>query len=589
MKKALSLDDLVLQIKSIKEKYPQLRDDDLFVLWFIKAYLTDNDSDAQDSIVGGSGDKSLDAVLIDHKAKAVSIVQGKYRQFQGKKSENRNDILELAQLAITLGENDDYFRTFLHKMEALSAKKILEARKYVSERKYRLNLFYITMGNISDNHIKEAKKRVRSSSCDEVSIDFLNFRRILLLLSDYIDGVAPPIPTLDLEIEHQSRIQLKSVFQRNDDSNNLETWAFTMRGDAIADLYEYAGARLFARNIRGFLGEDKGPNKAILNTIDRNPDFFFYFNNGITIVCDFAEKKDRNGKEVLKVSNPQIINGQQTTRMLSMNKSHSKNVSVLVKVIQISGRGNRDKSDFDKLISNIVVGTNWQSTINQADLRSNDSIQIDIDREFRKLGYYYIRKRQTKNETKRQVGCKYKIIIKKEELGQAVAACELDPVIARQGVNAIFGDKYYNNIFLNNKPYYYLPRYWLTNAVTYCSKGYSNRSYAKWLVVNFVWNYLSSIISKEYKIKTFCKLYEKEDHKVWLELKFIINRVFSSAFKFYQLKKGHGEQEIDISQFYKNNTRLHLAFNKYWNKKNPQDRTKCNQARKRLDNLLKQQ
>jgi len=65
------------------------------------------------------------------------------------------------------------------------------------------------------------------------------------------------------------------------------------------------------------LGTKTAPNKGMAATLHEEPDHFFYYNNGITILCDRAERLTSKGNDFLRVSNPQIINGQQTSRVLS--------------------------------------------------------------------------------------------------------------------------------------------------------------------------------------------------------------------------------------------------------------------------------
>jgi AIPR protein len=61
-----------------------------------------------------------------------------------------------------------------------------------------------------------------------------------------------------------------------------------MNAHCVADMYSTAGIRLFARNVRGFLGAKKQVNKGMSETIEEEPWNFWYYNNGITIVCDCA-------------------------------------------------------------------------------------------------------------------------------------------------------------------------------------------------------------------------------------------------------------------------------------------------------------
>src|SRR5206468_3556932 len=162
--------------------------------------------------------------------------------------------------------------------------------------------------------------------------EVLDSKRLMHLLRDYLDGVAPPIPTLDLEMEQHSGVKVNGVLQRFDTNSNIESWVFSMSGDSVAEMFKSAGKRLFARNIRGLLGE-KGPiNDGMTATLNEEPERFFYYNNGITIICDRAEKRSNSGRDFLRVSNPQVINGQQTSRMLAFNEHRAEKASVLVKV-----------------------------------------------------------------------------------------------------------------------------------------------------------------------------------------------------------------------------------------------------------------
>jgi hypothetical protein len=158
-----------------------------------------------------------------------------------------------------------------------------------------------------------------------------------------------------------------------------------MRGINVGDLNKRAGVRLFARNIRGFLGGDEDVNRAIRDTLDTCPENFWYYNNGVTLVCDKTRRVDKGTHEILRLYNPQVINGQQTTRTLA--DFGSKRASVLVRVIAIPRVGDERASKFEELVSRIVQATNWQNEIAASDLCANDFEQVRLQREFRRLGY----------------------------------------------------------------------------------------------------------------------------------------------------------------------------------------------------------
>jgi hypothetical protein len=75
--------DLSRELADLNERYPKLADDDLFVLWFRRACVTEDEREAVSVLTGGKGYKSVDAVFIDGDTKTVVVVQGKYRQSVG--------------------------------------------------------------------------------------------------------------------------------------------------------------------------------------------------------------------------------------------------------------------------------------------------------------------------------------------------------------------------------------------------------------------------------------------------------------------------------------------------------------------------
>ena len=101
--------DLKRQLGEFRDRFPKLADDQLFVLWFLRAFITDDESEAADSLCGGAGDKGVDAVLVDDSTKNVFVIQGKYRKGVAAKNEHRADVLSFAQLAVDLtGEADSF-------------------------------------------------------------------------------------------------------------------------------------------------------------------------------------------------------------------------------------------------------------------------------------------------------------------------------------------------------------------------------------------------------------------------------------------------------------------------------------------------
>ena len=562
--KDVSFIDLQSELKELSYKFPKFKEEDLFVLWFLLAYITDDEQMAADSITNGPNDKGMDAIFIDDPARIVCLVQGKYRREIGKKNEARGDIIGFAQMAHTVGDSKkENFRDYIQGADPLVIARLKQAQDRIQKHGYRVGLYYATLGNCSPSLRREAENVVRKAEC-EAHIDIINSKRVMILLRDYLDGAAPPIPSVDLEMEKGYGVSVNGIYQRYDKRSGIESWAFSMKGDTIADLVDSYRKRLFARNIRGFLGENTPVNRGMRATLKSEAERFFYYNNGLTVICDNAKKESYKGKDILRINNPQIINGLQTAKMLTAEPDKARKASVLIKVIQIPRDMRGGGEEFDSLLSRIVAGTNWQNAIRPPDLMSNDRRQIEIEREMRKYRYLYLRKRQSRSEAKSAAGGKYLWTIYKEELAQVVAGCDLDPMIVRAGKDKLFEEDFYPHVFSNSDPNYYLPRYWVGEEVTDCSRGYPQRGYAKWLVLNFVWSNLAPLVKSSRHAEAFRVQEEKQIDKLVVPLSRAIKKVFFATLRFYRKRRGEGETALDISTFFRSKRGLDKEFEVYW-------------------------
>jgi hypothetical protein len=564
----LTINDLKGAIKELGEQYPNFDDDDLFVLWFLRAYVTDNLDKGAESITGGAKDKGVDALLIDEAARAIFLVQGKFRQQLAAHNEGRSEVLTFSDLAEFLHKSDDEeCQEFLSGTDHAVAERLRAARKKVQKEGYRSWLYFVTTGKVGPTVRQEVQQKVRKigrQSEIPVRIEVIDGKRAMLLFRDYLDGVAPPIPNLDLEMESGSGIRVNGVAQRFDESTQVESWVFSMRGDAVAGLYDKAGLRLFARNIRGFMGMKTSVNLGMVKTLQSEPDRFFYYNNGITIVCDEAERKASQGRDIMQVGNPQVINGQQTTRTLAAYPQLAGRASVLVKVIRVPRNVDTDGEVFEDLISRIVAGTNWQNAIKQSDLMANDRKQIELERNLRKVGYLYVRKRQAKGEPKTTTGKGQFFIVTKEQLAQASAGCDLDPHVIRSGREQLFGEDLYPTVFPHADPWYYLPRYRLMRELNKVSKGKPERGYAKWMVLSFLWSQISPIVRAKSKNRAFCRLSEKQENELISPLRRVIDAAFVEAIKYWREHRGTGETAQDVSTFFRSRKNLDKQFQDHW-------------------------
>ena len=103
---------------------------------------------------------------------------------------------------------------------------------------------------------------------------------------------------------------------------------------------------LYEKNVRKFLGNKRKVNKGIEQTLEKHPERFGLYNNGITIV---AEDVKRSGDDEVSLTNPFIVNGCQTTRSIW---------SVLQRRLNSGGSApTQEQKDWQSQLDNAVVVT----------------------------------------------------------------------------------------------------------------------------------------------------------------------------------------------------------------------------------------
>ncbi len=560
MKKIISIEDIKDEILEIRKTYSNLKDDSAFVLWFLRAFLADSEESAIKALTGDTGDKNIDAILVDERAKNVHLIQGKFHQSLGKYSEKRNDVIAFSDLGLKPWQSRDELAAFYAKLDPLVKQKFEELIHYVRRNKYELKLYYVTTGRVSRTIQNEAIDNLRHAE-GPVDISIYDSKSVALIFKDYMIGVAGAVPTLSLKIASEDIIRSEGVIRRYDPEKCIESWVFSMAAKDVGKMYADAGIRLFARNIRGYLGQSNAINEAMAHTIHDEPSNFWYYNNGVTMICDHAERVTQAGHDVLRVIRPQVINGQQTTRTLSETAS-SHRASVLIKVIKVP-REDGDDDYYDNLVCKIVRATNWQNAIRLSDLIANDHKQVFIERELRKRGYQYLRKRQTKTEARRMFGSQGYRQVKKEDIAAAVASCEFDSSLVLKGREILFGERYYRSIFNSSSLPFYLSRYWLMRQVQARVKKHPERSYAKWLVLHFAWRRLSDHIGSGYSERRFREACERANKDVLAPLRLVLDSMFKAALSFYRIRRGSGEEAVDRQTFFKQ-SRLDTPFEMFW-------------------------
>ena len=183
--------------------------------------------------------------------------------------------------------------------------------------------------------------------------------------------------------------------------NMLESYHVMAEVHDVYELYQQAKSsdyELFEENIRDYLGDSGKINKAIIKTLETPEERgnFFYYNNGITIICDNAKADS----EKVGINNPQIVNGCQTVNSIvkvlhhdDNRKNNFRDTYVLVKILVLD---KKDKDFYEK----VVQYSNSQNAVNEKVFGARQQPFFKIQRYISKQGFLLIVKQSDKNTFK---------------------------------------------------------------------------------------------------------------------------------------------------------------------------------------------
>jgi len=422
------------EVKSLARTY-STSDDKAFVIWSATAAFDLDEDDAYDALgVEGSNEKGMDLFWVDQANQTVLIGQCKHSP----KGTHRPRVKDVDGLFGCLD--------WLAVPEALEREGRPElaaaAREYQQAvtQDYAIQLWFIYCGDRDENVDKRirvfnanpenSQKRRSGVHCD---------LKLLQTLYEEARGEGRRIESAKLTVS-------KRAFEVTGDfGKGLVT---SIRGAELARLYESHGDRLFARNVRGWLGARKGSvNAGILNTLSDAEERgnFWAYNNGLTIVCDKYVYEQSTGN--LKLTNFSVVNGCQTTVALGQKKKAASKSGVLLLARVISPP--------ESLIDSIIRFTNSQNQIRKWDLVSQDRTQRRLQHDFASLqsAVYYDLRRGDWSSLERVQKEKFRTspggpsrIIKHDLLAQYLASFKANPVVAYKNKAFLF-DKFYEETF----------------------------------------------------------------------------------------------------------------------------------------------
>jgi cold shock CspA family protein len=323
--------------------------------------------------VGGGNDTGVDGIGIKvndrivHSKEDVKEIADASRKlslefvFIQSKSRSGFDIGEFGKF--TLGIKNFFSEGYLpenqHIREIRDIKDFIYSdHKIISklDNNPRLNIYYVTTGSevSDDRNFVGAKKALMndlqrgSLYFDNISIEHIGGRQLIKFCRELENKFEVLLEIMDifpLIVSLQSKEDIKKAY------------TFTCKATEFLKILTKEDGQLrrslFNSNVRDYLGNKGFVNSEIEQTISENPEMFLLCNNGITIVCtDFEQVRDK----LVKIENPQIVNGCQTSNSIFNLKDNS-NIDKVQIIVRVISTENLEVSN------KIVRGTNKQNQV----------------------------------------------------------------------------------------------------------------------------------------------------------------------------------------------------------------------------------
>lgn len=406
----------------------------------------DYDDLQPEDIVDGGQDKQIDVITIEEDSKSESadilIMQAK-----NSNSFSSNALTLLGNgLSWVFEKPKAQYQQLDNVPFVKKIGEIRDIRNRLGPSNMRIRVFFVSKGNTGTlskefiTELSELRAKYQDNVFDECTIEPI--------------GAAELVDLLALQEKRSRQIddRLPIVYDRNKPSyikyrsHGLSGYVCTARATDLVRLV--AGDReesVFDLNVRRFYGVKRGrvnPDIAMTAASEEEGHYFWFFNNGITLVCDHCDVVDDPDDTHLKLTNLQIVNGCQTTMSLAIMAEKERlqdDVEVLVKVFETT-----DPS----FVSRVVLTTNNQNAISSRDLKANDPIQVDYQWAFEQL--YELRYERKPREFVGLTRTEARAVVANEKVAQAYQAIvRKKPTMARTQKYRLWDPDNYPHIFPN--------------------------------------------------------------------------------------------------------------------------------------------
>lgn len=419
------IEERINTLKGSNKIFQNMQEYHLFTILCMKYFFFNEDKQFdQDDIAmyltDGGNDGGIDAVFNDPNSEFndVIVVQSKF--YENTKLYNNDIVGELYKISETIKNIDAC------KISGINENVVTAYRNAMSQKEDSgiVRIVFFTSYNPKNKRERNKLEKINTDILKNYELE-MNFRSDIEEQIESIDNGKLCVDNDKIEIDE------KDNFLRYKDSVIVNISARSLQ-----DLQNRRRNGLLGRNLRYYVRQ-KMVDAGIEDTVKNNPDFFWYKNNGIIIICDDYKI---DGK-ILKLKNFSIVNGGQTTHRIG-KLDIGNDFFLQCKVIKVQGN---DMNDRDRFVHSIAEASNAQKPIRKADLKANTPEQLRLKERLARYGVYYMTKKGDK--VPKQYSEPYQSA-KLDQVGKIELAAVLQmPGSARSNSQRMYQDEYYYPIF----------------------------------------------------------------------------------------------------------------------------------------------
>lgn len=343
-----------------------------------------DDKEAGEGVCDSTYDGGIDGISVNHSEKIVVVVQSKFNQSGG-----------------GTWTKDD-FLAFKDACEKLQEEQYQNFDVVLRDKKSDIS---IALSSFDYKFIFAMTHTGKRGAAESILFDMQNWQKELnsaALMDENTanEDLAFQVHLISAE-DLQHWLQTGSRQSIDLDEVEIERYGFidtphkafygVVSGDQIGDWWKSHGTRLFTKNIRNSLGKTE-VNEAIKSTALEQPDMFWFFNNGITLLVKDIEPHRKNSSRgpergSFKFRDISVINGAQTVSSLGMLFD---SLGDKLSSIKVSARFIKVNDDQDDVISNAITkANNFQNRVLGRDFASQRPEQHRLAKELIIEGYQY--------------------------------------------------------------------------------------------------------------------------------------------------------------------------------------------------------